>query len=623
MWQYIKLTNMLWHTYRLREEASPTLNRMTSPTSEEYENDKSDFDLSPKCDEQEGNSQDHNLSKKAITRSKTEMIVTDVKHPTTKDRHSVKGILNSTTGVHTGTTKQNKFSFLPKKRNSSGEYPPIPPKPIIPSGSSTSSLKTSTSPKVSKNTSAVSLNNQVSPNTDAKSPSPDVSVPKTSTPNSLAHSPRRGSHGRSHTLKKKDTQDDRFASRCATMGSQQAFHEHHMNKKRRKKSSDKSIRRLTTLEGDNPTRISGNASSSSNKFEYQFSPDMEERLQLKIEQGIENTYGPIEKCIQAAITIQRYYRQQKMLQRFKTLRKEVISVASLHPSRPRAASMKLPVRAHSIRLKSNADMKVSILDEFPEYRKLTSRIASRNQISTHPLQVASNKSGDLGPTVRWRREASLEIQETVLQITDKSITPVRELSDDTGNDDNVFSPGSTPSPEVAYSPSADSDSSQDIKQKTAGVPTSLSVDFLNTGHEEEQTTRPHSISIMSHIIRSRSMEELLVMDNKMGKPKKQQLKSQESATTLKKKTNVGITLFNRLVDPCGNINTIHYFPAGRKPAKGILYLVLQGVLKDSPNDVAHFIRTQYGLSKAMIGKFFSELHNEFSMAVLEWVLYKL
>jgi len=55
----------------------------------------------------------------------------------------------------------------------------------------------------------------------------------------------------------------------------------------------------------------------------------------------------------------------------------------------------------------------------------------------------------------------------------------------------------------------------------------------------------------------------------------------------------------------------------RKPAKGILYLVMQGILKDSPQDVAHFVRTQYGLSKAMIGKFFSELHNEFSMAVLE------
>ena len=46
-------------------------------------------------------------------------------------------------------------------------------------------------------------------------------------------------------------------------------------------------------------------------------------------------------------------------------------------------------------------------------------------------------------------------------------------------------------------------------------------------------------------------------------------------------------------------------------------MVLQGILQDSPEDVAHFIKAQYGLSKAMIGKFFSDLHNEFSMSVLE------
>ena len=59
------------------------------------------------------------------------------------------------------------------------------------------------------------------------------------------------------TIKKQsshDSENDRFASRCATMGSQQAFHEHHMNKKRRRKSSDKSTHWFTTTDSGKPSQ---------------------------------------------------------------------------------------------------------------------------------------------------------------------------------------------------------------------------------------------------------------------------------------------------------------------------------------------------------------------------------
>ena len=536
---------------------SPSVSRMTSPTSGEYENDKSDFEsgsVSPKqFDEKEETSQEGSLPKKEITRSKTETSINMNHTSTVSARHSVGGMLSSSTDVHVDTSKQNTFSFFPKRKHSGSDYPPIPPKPSLATATNTGTSSPKSSPsnssKSSRNSSSASPSfiKSLSPKNSAKSPPLDPPGPKTSTTRSPSRSPLRSSYGKSHTLQKKDSYvDGESRNRCATMSSQQAFHEHHMNKKRRRKSSDKGARRFTTTsDNGNAKRTTGSALIS-NKFDYQFSPDMEERLQLKIEQGIQNTYGPIEKCMQAAITIQRCYRQKKMLQRFKALRKEVTSVAVLQPSRPRALSMKLPVRAYSIRLKSNPEVQVSILDEFPEYRKLTNRIASRNKVTGQPLQTQSSK--DLGPSVRWRREASLEVQETVLQISDKSVTPVRAISvteEDTGRDD-VFSPMPTPSPEVNYSPSPESDPGQSIKQrKPSGVPTSLSVDFLNSSHEEEPSVRPHSISIMHHITRSKSMEELLVMDNETGKPKKLQLRPQESATSLKKKTNIGITLFNR------------------------------------------------------------------------------
>ena len=534
---------------------SPSASQLTSPMSGEYENDRSDFELSPKhIDEQEVTSQEqHSLSKKEITRSKTETNIDTIHVNTTttttitttvKDRHSIGGILSSSTDA--GTTKQSKFSFSPKRKHSAGDYPPIPPKPTMASSNARSS------PTTSSKSHSPPLIKSLSPKSSSKSPPPDPPSPQsTSTSRSSTVSPQRGNYNRSRTIKKQTSygaDDDRFASRCATMGSQQAFHEHHKNKKRRRKSSDQSTRRFTTTDGGKPSRVTGTSLLGS-KFNYQFSPDMEERLQHKIEQGIQNTYGPIEKCIQAAITIQRYYRQQKMLQRFKTLRKEVISVAALQPSRPRAASMRAPTRAYSIRLKSNPEAKVSILDEFPEYRKLN-RMTSHSKVPSHPLQSSiSSTSKDLGPSAQLRREASLEVQETVLQVTDKSVTPVRALSvTDESIKDDVFSPMQTPSPEMGYCPSPESDPGQDIR-KASGVPFSLSVDFMTGNHEDELAApRPHSISIMHHITRSRSMEELLVMDNETGNPKKLALKPQESATSLKKKTNIGITLFNRLVN---------------------------------------------------------------------------
>ena len=57
----------------------------------------------------------------------------------------------------------------------------------------------------------------------------------------------------------------------------------------------------------------------------------------------------------------------------------------------------------------------------------------------------------------------------------------------------------------------------------------------------------------------------------------------------------------------------------RKPINGLQYLISAGVLQDTPESVAKFLRTQYGLSKVKIGEFLGEISMEFNMAVLEYV----
>ena len=439
-------------------------------------------------------------------------------------------------------------SKLTKSHLKSGEYPQIPPKPILSNRSATVSIVDSSSSTTSSPTSPKTWpTSPVSPNTSPSSlESPKgaqksrgfIGALRSKSPNSPSRSKspakKSGTVKFSHT---KDFDDDipMRDTRSATMSSQQAFHEHHMNKQRRNKktSNDKTSRRLSA---SNLKRATGIDSGS--KFGYQFSPDMEERLQMKIEQGIESTYGSIERCIHAASVIQRYYRRWKMRQRFKALRKEVASVSVI---RPRAASMKIPMRSHSIRYKSSNAGSVSILDEFPEIKMLTTRIQSRSKALYHPLQ---NKSTDVGPTARLRREASLEIQETTMVITDRSVTPSSDVDVVEERSDDVFTSTLPSSPEVVLS---DSSSDLGAQLQPPCVPLSISADFLTSKLLDDKQSRPHSVSIVSHFARSKSVEDFMGVDDHTGGPKMPVLKPHESATSLKKKTNIGITLFNRSV----------------------------------------------------------------------------
>uniref|UniRef100_A0ACB8ELN6 IQ motif and S7 domain-containing protein 2 n=1 Tax=Sphaerodactylus townsendi TaxID=933632 RepID=A0ACB8ELN6_9SAUR len=58
-------------------------------------------------------------------------------------------------------------------------------------------------------------------------------------------------------------------------------------------------------------------------------------------------------------------------------------------------------------------------------------------------------------------------------------------------------------------------------------------------------------------------------------------------------------------------------PTGRKPEKGIQYLIERGFLSDTPVGVARFILERKGLSRQMIGEFLGNRQKQFNRDVLD------
>lgn len=57
--------------------------------------------------------------------------------------------------------------------------------------------------------------------------------------------------------------------------------------------------------------------------------------------------------------------------------------------------------------------------------------------------------------------------------------------------------------------------------------------------------------------------------------------------------------------------------SGRKPEKGVQYLIERGFVPDTPVGVAHFLLQRKGLSRQMIGEFLGNRQKQFNRDVLE------
>lgn len=56
---------------------------------------------------------------------------------------------------------------------------------------------------------------------------------------------------------------------------------------------------------------------------------------------------------------------------------------------------------------------------------------------------------------------------------------------------------------------------------------------------------------------------------------------------------------------------------GRKPEKGIDYLISHQVIEDSADLVAKFLISEHGISKQRLGEYLGNIQNDFNMAVLK------
>ena len=59
---------------------------------------------------------------------------------------------------------------------------------------------------------------------------------------------------------------------------------------------------------------------------------------------------------------------------------------------------------------------------------------------------------------------------------------------------------------------------------------------------------------------------------------------------------------------------------GRKPEKGVQYLIERRFLDNRPNAVSRFLIARKGLSKQMIGEYLGNIQNPFITQVLRWEL---
>ncbi|CAI8012336.1 IQ motif and SEC7 domain-containing protein 1 [Geodia barretti] len=363
-------------------------------------------------------------------------------------------------------------------------------------------------------------------------------------------------------------------------------------KKEYKRKNSKQLKEAAAKLERSPDFISGGRKL--HRLEL-FSPDMELRIREKICSEIGKKYCGLTCANKSAIVIQSAYRQYKLREQYNKIRKEASEV------RQRAQSMKDPRRRPSMIRKKRPG----------RYNRNLSALAP----STDPLLKTKLLSQDIARagvphTHTSSRRQLVEKTRSVQSLSDgrQSAEPASSPTQET--DDGAvemefavceikLEDEATPTvcPDVAADGATTVESTDFLS-----LPTSFSTDVLLTS---AGYTRP--VSIFSAARPSSSIETTSLGQQRMSRGDDEDVTMSLSRRSLSpevrdRKINMGIGHFNR------------------KPTRGIQYLVRENVLPDSPQKVATFLASQYGLSKEKIGEFVGEISSEFHMAVLECLL---
>ena len=222
------------------------------------------------------------------------------------------------------------------------------------------------------------------------------------------------------------------------------------------------------------------------------SPDMEMRIQEMMHKAIGQKYGGLERAVKAATCIQIAYREYKIRKRFKEIRRQQQDTMV----RRRAFSVKYPRGRRPSMIgpkKYRRDASVPSVDPMQRVQATHKQITSRSKgisphISRRDVLIRNTTSGHSGSPLVDEAFPALTISETV----------------------EVTMPDS------------------------ARLPTSLSSDALSTPHIEKSPSIFSGLSLQN-------MEEIFPMEvgHRPGTPQ------MESASTLKRKTNIGVNIFNK------------------------------------------------------------------------------
>ena len=268
-----------------------------------------------------------------------------------------------------------------------------------------------------------------------------------------------------------------------------------------------------------------------------FSPDMEIKIHEKICKTIGAKYGGLPRATRAATSIQRAYREYKLHKRFEEIRKE----ASTMRKRAQSMSIKDPRRRPSILKKKRPQYRREIsspttvsptVDPYAKVKAATKKLgqerASHTSSRLHLVQQKRSKQNlaELAAPVSKPSEPDVEMETEVCQIMigDEELKePTKKLQFQLEG--------------VCVGESSTDPDAEESDGTSVNLPTSFSSDELLTvgGYR-----RPVSIfSVQSAI----SLQEAMENELESSKGQKRSL----SVSGARRKTNIGINHFNRLV----------------------------------------------------------------------------
>ena len=286
-----------------------------------------------------------------------------------------------------------------------------------------------------------------------------------------------------------------FRSRATTVSTEKVFSE-----RAKRTSKNRDLLQLPPSPLSLPHRPRKRSSVKHGHAVYPIASDMEEKLMGKIKEEIGRQYGGLSRATKAAVTIQRWYRAVHMKRHYRMLHK----MATHQPKklRQRTQSMRQSRRFRKgDGPKQTMRKQMSILDDFPNLKEVTERVATPRSARKRDTKATTLTL----VTEEQRVEFSQAQPHTQASIRKVQVTP--------------------------------------------NVPTT---DSMVRATNDASGSMEESLSILSQL-RPGAISEFEVFESGASERSRR-----ESATTMRRKMNIGINYFNRQAFHTLPVSTPHH-----------------------------------------------------------------